>query len=131
MKFFFGLVISFCIAQVAFASPSTCRSQLTNDLKNNSSVFSVNVDEVNITAPVSDKMGQAIQIVRSLVQKQGCTRADLSFGRGSEGVAKSKCSYINPEKTASLGCYLETNLGYFFVHWDMGHTANIIFNLWD
>ena len=131
MKFFLAFVLGMTLASSSFAGAQDCRSILTNNFENASAVFTVNLDELEITAPVADKMGQAVQILRHIVSKQGCTRADISFGRGSESLAKSKCSMITPDRTASLGCYVESNLGYFFVHWDMGHTANVIFNQWD
>ena len=131
MKTLFVLVFAFLLSTAIFASTDNCRNRLTDNLQNNSKTFVVDLDALDITAPVADKMGQAVQIVRSLVEKNECTRSDMSFGQGAEGVSKSRCSFVVPERTASLVCYLETNLGYFFVHWDMGHVANVTFNLWD
>ncbi len=131
MKFFLAFVFGMSLISSSYATTDSCRSVLTNDYAVTSSTFVVDLDTIEITAPVADKMGQAVQIIRHIVSTQGCTRTDISFGRGSEGSAKSKCSFITPERTASLGCYVETNLGYFFVHWDMGHSANVIFNQWD
>lgn len=131
MKFFLALSFSLVLSAPSFASPESCRVVLTNNYEKDSVNYNVDLDNLEITAPVADKLGQATQIVRYIVSQQGCAKADISFGKGSEGMAKSKCSLITPDRTASLGCYIESNLGYFFVHWDMGHTANIIFNRWD
>lgn len=131
MKFFLAFVIGMTFASSSFATTENCRVLLTKNYERDSVVYTADLDNLEITAPVADKMGQGVQIVKHIVMQQGCLATDISFGKGSDGRAKSKCSFITPDRTASLACYIETNLGYFFVQWDTGHTANVIFNRWD
>ncbi|CAO5682742.1 MAG: hypothetical protein HEEMFOPI_01776 [Holosporales bacterium] len=114
-----------------YATSFQCIQQLTNDYETSSRNFAINTDDIENPQHDNDKLGQAFAIIRKAIINQGCQYHDINFLKTPNGTARSKCSRINPEKPYSLGCYVETNLGYFFVHWDMGQTANVIYNIWD
>jgi len=130
MRLLLTLTLAFSLS-TAFATPRECIKSLTNDYELKSRSFSTNTDSLEPRVHENDKLGQAFQVIRSIIQDYGCNARDVNFSHSTLGTSKSKCTYAQPERPASLGCYVETNLGYFFVHWDMGQTANVIYNIWD
>lgn len=123
--------LAIILATTGYASPDSCRKQLTNGFEISSQSFSINTDLIDEEIDQNDKLGQSFQIIRAVLHNLGCSKNDVNFAKSSNGSAKSKCSLLQPNRLNSLGCYVETNLGYFFIHWDMGQTANVTFNNWD
>ncbi len=67
---------------------------------------------------------QALILANRALEKAGCLR-------GSAEVNKIRCKKIVPEEDHTEVCYLETDIGYFFVTQDYIDTANVIYNRWD
>ncbi len=78
-----------------------------------------------------DHLAQAIAAIRVLIDKEGCSSNAINFGKGALGRSQSKCKKLSPKIEESLSCFIETNLGYFFVTRNFDSEYHFIFNRWD
>ncbi len=113
------------------ASPMECTRLITNDYELSSRPFTLNVDNIDTNFPETDRLAHAHKIAREVIKSVGCEQKDINFAKSPTGTSKSKCSMISPGRTASMSCYVESNIGFFFVMWDMNQNANVIYNIWD
>lgn len=125
----------FSLSSFAEASPysrgPSCIEYLTSNHNPDSGIFSLNKLEVNAPEFGNDHLAQAIYFVRNLLAKKGCAHKDISFNTGPMGKSRSLCNMIVPEVQSSLTCYIESNLGYFLVSYDMLDTVFINYSRWD
>ncbi len=134
-----SLVLSLTASSYVFAmgtGEKNCLKKLTEDYSVNS--FSEQLDLDNLKEEFerdfgSDKLAQAILLVRATIDIKGCSAwSDIDFSRTSTGTrARSICRLINYEDPSSLACYVESSLGRFFIHWDNFNFAYVVFNRWD
>jgi len=96
-----------------------------------SQTYQIDLDDADLMTYGKDHLANAIVIVRYLLKELGCSKKDINFGKGPDGRSRSRCQRVEPLRRNSLSCYIESNLGYFFVNWDYQSTANIIFARWD
>lgn len=78
-----------------------------------------------------DYLGNAFYIIKDVLAQIGCSADSVNFGKGPDGKSKSRCEKIVPEINSSRVCYIESNLGYFYVSWNQMDSANVVFNRWD
>ncbi|WP_127717358.1 hypothetical protein [Halobacteriovorax sp. HLS] len=67
----------------------------------------------------------SLEALNSLLSRLGCD----SMSQKDEG--EVVCKEIMPGNNFSKVCYLENELGYFFISKDMLDSVNIIYNRWD
>ncbi|MBL6988956.1 MAG: hypothetical protein ISR65_04230 [Bacteriovoracaceae bacterium] len=128
----FALILFFGLTQISAARQRSCASRLINVESHDSAVYSLNIDQYNIPDYGNDHLAYGIKSIRILLEKRGCRRQDINFGRTSFGrSSRSRCRAIVPKQESSRVCYVETNIGFFFVTWDMLTGVNITFNRWD
>jgi len=128
------LMLSFAIffSLTSFASEKTCLAKLTYDFAVDSRSFKVNTDNIVVVGDERDYLAQAISIVRGTLDLHGCDgRSDINFGHGPMGKTKSSCSQLIRGRDYSVSCYVESNLGFFFVTRDLQTNAYVVFSRWD
>lgn len=132
MKFLalFGLLIATSFSVRADSSVQ-CLEILTHDNAIDSFAYSLNVDEINDRYFGNDHLASAIHYIKAVLEIKGCSRADVNFGRGALGRSKSRCQHLFPGIPTSLSCYVETNLGYFFVTRDLMTKVHVVYSRWD
>ncbi len=114
------------------ASKEKCLAKLTYDYAIDSRAFKVDTDEIDINSHDNDSVNQSIEIIRAVLYLHGCDGDnDINFGKGAHGKAKHVCTALVGGRSASEVCYIESDLGYFFVTRDLQTSAHIIFNRWD
>lgn len=133
MKFnLFVLIFLICVnATSSFATSFKCLDTLTLSHNENSRVFNLNLDDYEIRDYGSDELAKAISLIRIVIKEEGCSRSDINFSKGPVGRSRSRCSKVVSSVDSSLACYVETNLGSWFVSYDFLENAKIIFNRWD
>lgn len=129
-KLIVALFMFAMMSVAAKASPRTCIEKLTQGYTEDSVHYSLNLNDVDFRDYGRDHLAQAIFLTRHIIDVQGCKPKDINFARGIEGRSHSKCGFVNHMPT-SLSCYIETNLGYWFVSYDLLENANFIFSRWD
>jgi hypothetical protein len=126
MKFTrFVVVTSFLLLAMSEwtnASESRCINRLTNDYAQ---------DSVTLRNYGNDHLAFSIKIIRNLLEDVGCSKAVINFGRSARGRSHNRCDQILRGVPNSRVCYIETNLGYFFVTKDMLTKVHVTFNRWD
>lgn len=78
-----------------------------------------------------DYLAEAIYTIRLLIDRQGCSKGDINFGNGPHGKSHSRCTKVVGHQENSRVCYVETNLGYFFLTKDFLDNINITYSRWD
>ncbi len=115
-----------------FADKNSCLEKLTYNFSVDSRAFKLDTDSINITAHENDHLAISIEMIRALLNFSGCDgRTDINFGWGPLGRTSSSCKALVGKRENSQVCYIETDLGYFFVTNDLQTTAHIIFSRWD
>lgn len=129
-KSFLALALLIVLSLAVQASPKDCIDSLMIDSTGDSYNFRVHSD--NIADDFGhDYLAEAISVIRVLADEQGCSPKDINFGDGPLGRSHSKCDLILPDQEHSRVCYVETNVGYFFVTRDLLDTFNITYSRWD
>lgn len=124
------LLISFNAAAYTKASLS-CIKKLTYDLNVDSRAFKVNTDEVDIDFE-TNHLQESIALIRATLELYGCnSRNAINFAQTPSGRAKSRCTELVPGQEYSMSCYIESNIGFFFVSKDLQTDAFIIYSRWD
>jgi hypothetical protein len=139
MKKFFILILlvvfaaSFKVdAATDIQAAKECLKILTNDHLNDSRLDRVNLDTFgDIRNYGNDHLAKRIKVVRELLINLGCKKNSINFGWGSNGRSHNKCKKFDYNKPISRACWIETNLGGFFVQEDNNAHMNIIFNRHD
>lgn len=108
-----------------------CRSLLLKEFTLDSRYITYKLDDLNVGDAGPDFLAHAIRVIRSVIDKVGCGPRDINFGKGPEGRASSRCQMIARQRDNSRMCYVESNLGYFFVHTDFVDNVHVLFHRWD
>ena len=116
------------VPENAFSKAEDCYKRLTKGNSQDSSHFRL---EGDIDAYGNDFVQNATAAIKELIAELGCARKDINFMHGPYGYLKSSCHHHNKKEHYSRSCYIETNLGYFFVTWDPQVDVHLIFNRWD
>ena len=110
----------------------SCISKLTYDLNVDSRAFKINTDEMDTVEDDMDQIAQAIAIIKITLDLAGCnSEADINFGKTPTGRSKHSCSELSAGKDYSTSCYVETDIGYFFVTKDLQTNAFVVYSRWD
>ena len=129
-KLIFGLVVLLTFNNVK--AIDKCISKLTDNYTLDSRAFHINTDHVDFNSHENDYMAQGIELIRVVLEENDCDGdRDINFGHGPNGRTKHSCQYLIPGKQTSSACYIESNIGFFFVTRDLQTSAHIIFNRWD
>ena len=133
MHFFksMALVFSMAIISNVFASPTECVRKITSDYSVSTTFTNIDLNQLELRDYGKDYLAQAIAVIRVYVDKMGCARSDINFGRGPNGRSFSRCRLVERYSPQSRSCYVETNLGYFMVTKNLGDNMHLVFNLWD
>jgi hypothetical protein len=125
-------IISLLLSTSIFAeSPLSCIDKLMDGHVDSVS-YTLNQDNYELRDFGPDHLAHAIQLIRLQIGNVGCKRVDINFKRTGLGRnARSKCTFIYPGELSSLACYVETNIGFFKVDYNMQTNAHISFNRWD
>lgn len=78
-----------------------------------------------------DHLAQSIAAIRVLIDKEGCKPKSINFGKGTLGRSSSRCRQLSTRVEESVSCFVESNLGYFFVTRNFESEYHIVFNRWD
>lgn len=108
-----------------------CLEILTDGHRRDSQSFTINLAQNEMPEFGRDYLAQAIHVIKILINKEGCSRQDINFGKGPFGRSRSSCKLLEPGIQSSLSCYIQTNLGYFHVSYDYLDNANVFFSRWD
>lgn len=128
------LITSFlllAVSEFSSASETRCIDRLTDAYSTDSMSHTINLNDINIRDYGNDHLAFSIKIVRELLNEVGCSGNDINFGRSSRGRSHSRCHQVLRGVPSSRVCYVESNLGYFFLTRDMLTNVNITFNRWD
>jgi hypothetical protein len=126
--------LSVLISTSAFATTSLserCKTNLTDDYRKDSVSFQVNLDDHNPPNFRNDKIAKAIFAIRAVLRENNCARKAINFSKGMLGKSKHNCTYVHRKFRNSLVCYIQTNLGFFFVSEDYVGNTNVVYNRWD
>jgi len=125
------LIISVLAMWTSLVSANECLDTLTNNNMRDSLAISIDIDEINDRYFGNDHLASAIHYIKAALELKGCSRDEINFGRGAFGRSKSRCQFLAPGVITSLSCYVETNLGYFFVSRDLGTKVHLTYSRWD
>jgi hypothetical protein len=126
------MIMTLMTAFNSFASKEACIGKLTHDYNVDSRAFKVDTDAIFVVGHENDHLAQAISIIRSLLDLEGCDgENDINFGHGPLGRTKSSCKQLIRGREYSISCYVETDMGFFFVTRDLQTNAYVVFSRWD
>ena len=114
------------------ASEKECADLLTDGNRISSNTFTVEPgadDEDFSWGP--DFQADSIYAIRVVLGYLGCAKADINFGKGPYGRSEQNCQRLSSGKPYSTVCYIESNLGFFFVHQDFQGHMQVNYNRWD
>ncbi|MAF78089.1 MAG: hypothetical protein CME63_14210 [Halobacteriovoraceae bacterium] len=130
LKSILALGLLILLSQAINASPKDCIDNLMINSNVDSYNFSIHGDDVDRDFG-RDYLAEAIYTIRILLDRNGCSQNDVNFGQGPHGRSHSRCSKLVGNQDHSRVCYVETNLGYFFVTRDLLDNFNISYARWD
>ena len=130
MKFFLSILLTLSL-QNAHADAYDCRRVLSGNFSTDSRHYALEAALWDEAEFGKDHMKGAISVIRELLKRNGCERSDINFGVGPNGRSKSRCVEVSPAHPTSLSCYVESNLGYFFLTKDMLTKIHVVFSRWD
>jgi hypothetical protein len=108
-----------------------CQRIMTNNYSQDSFLAEYDLDAITRAEFGRDYLARAIKIVRHVAKDKGCASNALNFGHGTHGRLKSRCEEIFKGNPASQMCFIQTNVGMFFVTVSYMEKAQVIFNRWD
>lgn len=109
-----------------------CISKLTNNYSIDSRSFKVDTDMIDFHSHENDYIAQSIELIRAVLNLSGCDGdRDVNFGHGPNGRTKHSCEDLVRGRAVSSACYIETNIGFFFITRDLQTSAFVIYNRWD
>lgn len=107
-----------------------CIKKLTYDLNVDSRAFKINTDELDIDD--NDPLSEAVALIRATLELNGCnSNNSINFAQTPSGRAKSRCTEVVPGRDYSVSCYVESNIGFFFVTKDLQTDAFVVYSRWD
>ena len=113
------------------ASEDHCRDLLTAKFTRDSRYVSYQADDLNVPDFGRDYVAYSVKTIRLYIDRLGCNQRDINFGQGAQGAAHSRCESIVRDRENSRMCYVESNLGYWFIHKDFVDDIHIMFHRWD
>ncbi|OUR99899.1 hypothetical protein A9Q84_02395 [Halobacteriovorax marinus] len=125
MKKLISILIFTSIIFSTNASAADCFQTLSSDYSQDSGAFKVADYELNGEFEVTPE-SYSVEALDKLFSNIGCVASVRE-----KAAVKISCKEIMPGNPASSVCYLENELGYFFISKDMLDTVNIVFNRWD
>ena len=126
-----AILLSMLVTTSVFSSSGNeCYLKLTVDHYSNSTHFYREALETDRDYG-RDYQGYSYFIIRDILSELGCKRSSINFGKGPRGKSATRCMKAINGVISSLSCYVESNIGYFFITWDQLDNANIIYNRWD
>ena len=133
MNFIKGIIIAITLAFISgtYASSTDCIRRITHDFTYSTTFTNIDLDQLELRDYGKDYLAQAIAVIRVYVDKKGCEKTDINFGKGPNGRSYSRCRLVERYSPHSRSCYVETNLGYFMVTKNLGENMHLVFNLWD
>lgn len=123
MKNLISFLLIFSLSAPIMAADN-CFQILSNNYSNDSKSFQVADYELSKDFDESPEE-YSLEALNGLLNKLGCDKQSEKV----ESVVE--CSEIMPGNSYSRVCYVENELGYFFISKDMLDSVNIIFNRWD
>lgn len=117
--------------QTASADAYDCRRTLSGNFSSDSRHYALESALWNEDEFGKDHLKGAVSVIRELLKRNHCERSDINFGAGPNGRSKSRCVQVSPTRSSSLSCYVESNLGYFFLTKDMLSKIHVVYNRWD
>ncbi len=121
MKVLF-IVISL-VASLAVSADYDCYRKALDDFSVDSKAFQVHDEDAAVM--FSDLPEKAsFKAIRELEAMLGCVEKSFE-------ISEISCKEVVPGNSLSRVCYVESNMGYFFVSMDMMEGLNIVFNRWD
>ena len=130
VKSIIALAALILLSQGVQASPKNCITRLMSGSNVDSVNYNIHSDDIDRDFG-KDYLAQAIYTIRVLIDDKGCSQADINFGKGPLGRSRSRCTKIVGNQDHTRVCYVETNLGYFFLTTDLLDTVNITYSRWD
>lgn len=115
----------------AFADELDCKERLTNGFNDNSTTSTYNLDNYQIRDYGRDHLAEAIAVIRIHIGELGCKRKDINFGKGPWGRSVSRCTRVLHGVDSSRVCYVQSNLGYFFVTKGYLNDMVVTYHRWD
>lgn len=126
-----ALIIALLLSASLHAE-NTCPSKLTYDHERNSMAYTLDLDDLDIKDYGEDQLATSIAIIRELLRMRSCSPTDINFKETPLGrTALSRCRQIVSNAPTSKVCYVESNIGFFYLTWDMLTSVHVIYNRWD
>lgn len=126
-----ALIIALLLSASLHAE-NTCPSKLTYDHERNSMAYTLDLDDLDIKDYGEDQLATSIAIIRELLRMRSCRPTDINFKETPLGrTALSRCRQVVPNAPTSKVCYVESNIGFFYLTWDMLTSVHVIYNRWD
>ena len=119
------------VSEFTAAEEARCINRLTDSYSSDSSSHVLNLNDYEIRDYRNDHLAFSIRMVRELLNDVGCSKNAINFGRSGSGRSHSRCEQVIRSVPSSRVCYVETNLGYFFVTRNSLTNIHITFNRWD
>lgn len=117
------LVVVLMVVSFGAAANYDCYKAALNDFASDSMAYQIYDEEISM-AFEDNGVNASVKAVRSLESKLGCVEKSFE-------ISKASCKEVVPGNSISKVCYLESQLGYFFISMDMMEKVNIVFNRWD
>jgi hypothetical protein len=130
VKSLIALAALILLSQTVQAAKKDCIDRLMSDANFDSATYSIHSDDLDRDFG-KDHLASAIYTIRLLIDQKGCSRSDINFGKGPLGRSRSRCTKLVGNQDHTRVCYVETNLGYFFLTTDLLDTVNITYSRWD
>jgi hypothetical protein len=124
------IIATLLISSQIFASAQTCIDKITLNNTIDSASITFVAEDYEFE---NDHVGDAYNLARLFVSRKGCGKKDLRFTGGPDSgrSGKAVCRNIAKGKPHSMVCYIESNIGYFFISRDMVSGATVVYNRWD
>ncbi len=130
VKSLIALAFLVFLSQGVQAGPKDCVTTLMGNDTGDTYNFNFHSDDVDRDFG-RDFLAEAIYTIRLLLDREGCSPKDVNFGEGPHGRSHSRCSKVVRNQEHTRVCYVETNLGYFFLTKDLLDNININYSRWD
>ncbi|MCR9204453.1 MAG: hypothetical protein NXH75_07750 [Halobacteriovoraceae bacterium] len=130
LKSLIALGLLILLSQGTQAGSKDCITNLMAGETRDTYAFYMHVDDVDREFG-NDHLASAIYTLRILLDREGCSRGDVNFGKGPHGRSHSRCTKVIRNQEHTRVCYVETNLGYFFLTTDLLDNINILYSRWD
>lgn len=130
MKSLIALAFLVFLSQGVQAGSKDCITTLMNGHTRDTYAFNIHADDIDRDFG-NDHLANAIYTLRILLDREGCAPTDVNFGKGPNGRSHSRCTKIIRNQEHTRVCYVETNLGYFFLTTDLLDKITILYSRWD